>query len=70
MPAQHPVRFYADDPRFLGAFVSELKQEREATVAQVCGQGVPDWETYRRLIGKIEGIDFALGICAEAQKET
>lgn len=63
--APAPFRFHVEDPRFIGAVEKKLTEERNALAMQLIAGQVADWAGYQRLSGKIEGIDFALAVCAQ-----
>lgn len=69
-PAAEPIRFYADEDRRLPDRVSrQLVGYRQTLRDALVGGYATDWADYKHRVGFIAGIDHALSICAEAEKE-
>ena len=65
-----PVRFFVDDDQRLPQTVaSQLKLVRKKKVDELGGGYAQTFEDYKLRVGFIKGLEAAIEICEEAEKE-
>ena len=68
--AVEPVREFAGDHRRLSLTLHKMLTEARAEQAAAIVKGGPkDFPEYRNRIGVIEGLDIAIALCEQAQKQ-
>jgi hypothetical protein len=65
-----PVRFFPlDAPRTIRSLREKLKQERDSIVAGIIDGAVENYAEYRNRVGLVRGLDTAIKLCDETEKE-
>lgn len=65
-----PVKeFMGDHIRLSGTLLNLLRQERAEAAAALVAGGVKDFAEYRNRCGFIEGLDVAIALCEQSQKQ-
>jgi len=58
-----------DNPALAHTLRAKLIKRRNELVGQLAGGYVQDWPDYKHRVGTIAGIDEAIGICEQIEKE-
>ena len=58
-----------DSPREIRTFKAKLEEVRNHKAALILSGVAIDWAEYKRLVGVLEGIDEALRVCDDLEKE-
>ena len=58
-----------DSPKAIRTFKSKLEDVRNHKAALILSGVAADWAEYKRLVGVLEGIDEALRVCDDLEKE-
>ncbi len=70
MPAEAFHVYAVDSPRVARTIKARLEKRRlELVVLIAAPGGVTSWEDYQRRVGVLEGIDEALRVCDDIEKE-
>lgn len=68
--AESPVRaYYGDDPRLAQTLIGRLKLEINDKASQVARGLADDWGDYQRRVGVIEGLNEAVRIAEQTEKD-
>jgi hypothetical protein len=68
--AESPVRvYYGEDPRLAQSVIGRLRQEITDRASQVARGLAGDWGDYQRRVGVIEGLNEAVKIAEQAEKD-
>ena len=58
-----------DSPKAIRTFRHKLEDVRNHRAAMILSGSATDWAEYKRLVGALEGIDEALRVCDDLEKE-
>ena len=58
-----------DSPKAIRTFRHKLENVRDHKAAIILSGSASDWAEYKRLVGVLEGIDEALRVCDDLEKE-
>ncbi len=61
--------FALDSPHAARTFRAKLEKRKRELESYILTGDVMDWADYRRRVGVIEGIDEALRVCDDLEKE-
>jgi hypothetical protein len=67
---QDPVREFMGDPlRLSGTLLNMLRSERAVAASALITGGPQNFAEYRNRVGFVEGLDTAIALCEQAQKQ-
>ena len=58
-----------DSPQGVRTFKAKLEKRRAELASQIADGSAKDWSDYKHRVGVLEGIDEALRVCDDLEKE-